>query len=96
MTNPAAPLKLQYPISFGDRLITDLFFRRAKAKDMKNLPADPGMQTIALISRLTSEPPSVIDEMDATDLGAAGEILEDFLPGFRRTGNPSSAGSPID
>lgn len=93
MSAPAATLKLQYPITWGDEVIETLEFRRMKAKDMRKLPDDDGGKTIILISRLTGHPPSVIDEMDAIDLAGAGEIVAVFLPKSPETGNRSSDGS---
>lgn len=97
MSEPAATLQLQYPITFkSGESITELRFRRVKMKDMKNLPKDDVSSAVMLVARLTGEPPSTIDELDAMDMDKAKEILQDFLPKSPETGEQSSGGSPIE
>lgn len=98
MKNPAAVLELQYPItrSEKDEVIERFEFRRVKLRDLNGLPKDDLASTVELLSRLTGQPPSVIQEMDAMDMEAAAKIIEGFLPKSRKDGKQSLAGLPTE
>lgn len=88
-------LVLKHPIERGtkaENAITQLVFkRRLKAKDFKGIPA-AGMQfdhMLKLVSRLSAEPISTIEEMDSEDLFAATDIVNSFLPSGLTTGETS-------
>lgn len=87
-------LTLKYPVTQGSETISELVFeRRLRAKDFRGLPLNLGFDDMfTLLSRLTANPPSVIDELDTEDLMAAVEVVSDFLPvglkiGGKRSGS---------
>lgn len=78
-----AGLALKYPVPGKDgQTITELTFRRLKAKDMRRLGAAPNDEErgLIMISCAADLPMEVIDEMDVDDVVAATEALSDFLP----------------
>ncbi len=83
-------LKLAYPVQWGkDETKSELVFaRRPKAKDYKNInPSNIRMSDmISLLAKLTGEPVSMVEELDAQDLFAATEVINSFLPGGQMTG----------
>lgn len=69
-------IKLDEPITFGSETIAELELRKPKAKDMRGMPMQLGMDDmLALASRCTSQPPSVIDELSFGDLAKVMEAL---------------------
>jgi len=82
-------LTLKHPIQQGSETITKLeVTQRLKAKHFKGIPAQDILfdHMIKLLSKLTAQPPSVIEELDSEDLFPAVEMVNDFLPGSLTTG----------
>lgn len=88
--------RLQYPIQWGDDYVTELEFRRMRLKDMRKLPDDDMENLAELLSRLTGHPPSLIAEIDMTELDEIKEIIQGFLPKSQRTGKKQSDGLPTE
>jgi len=88
MAEPIKTIPLEYPVEHGQETITELvFMRRPKAKDFKGLPMQLGFdELMTILGRLTGQPPSVIGEIDTTDLMNAVEVVTDFLPSGQTTG----------
>ena len=99
MDNPHEPtvIHLRYPIVHGSETIHELAFRRPKLKDLKgcDLANLNGDVIIALLSRLSGQPPSVIGELDAADMEAAGGVIEGFFAPSPATGASGSSPSPM-
>ncbi|WCT72052.1 phage tail assembly protein [Sphingomonas naphthae] len=95
MSEITHPLKHPLSVTIGtDREeITHITLRRPKARDMR--VADEAIGTVAgtilLISKLSGQPVAVIDELDAQDFDAIGDIVEGFTKPGRPTGGTSSA-----
>lgn len=84
-------LTLKEPIKFGEDTITELEFRKAKAKDLRKLPTNPSTgDVIDLAGRLCNQPPRVMDELGIDDLMEVMEVVSDFLPVSRQTGKSAS------
>lgn len=87
------PLRLFAPIEHGSNTIEEISFRRLVAKDLRQL-RDPNNLTmneqLDLISKLSGQPTVVIDQLDATDVEKAGEIIFGFLGRGQPTGESSS------
>lgn len=80
-------IKLQEPIQHGSEIIAELHIRPPKAKDMRGLPLQMGMDDmLTLLGRCSAQPPSVIDELSFNDLTAAMEVVGDFLGHSPATG----------
>lgn len=80
--NATASLKLDFPLEYQGAAITELRVRRPKGKDMRWLPKgnDPGVDEMyPFFALLCGCEEGVFDEMDASDLGALGEIVNGFL-----------------
>jgi|GEM_PF-920569 hypothetical protein len=89
----AGVLELAYPIERkGEEPLFELRFRRLKGKDLKKTPNDSIEKMFCLVARLTGHTPSVIEELDADDLGKAQKIVEGFLKSFLPTGDSSTDG----
>ena len=78
------PLKLQYPIEYGDTLIQELSIRRPKGKQLRRLNLDeldkaPLDLLMNLLADLAGQPSEMIDEMEIEDLMAGVEIITGFL-----------------
>src|SRR5947209_4557268 len=75
-----------------EETISETSVRRPKARDMRLLDRHPGKiaQSLALIGALTKLTPAQIDELDGEDVAGLGEIIGDFFPDGRPTGQTSS------
>lgn len=82
------PYTLKEPITFGSDTITELRFRKPKAKDFRGFPAGPPAMDdiLTLISRLSGQPTAIIDELGAEDLEEVSAIVGDFMPAGPPTG----------
>ena len=82
---------LQFPVEYGDQVITELKIRRPQGKHLRGLKlgALEDLETMLdLLGSLSGQPPQVIDILDGQDVMAALEVLGDFLsqtlPGSRK------------
>lgn len=81
-TKSATTLKLNYPIEYQGATISELKVRRPKGRDMRFLPSGDNVSVegmfpfFALLSGVDEQ---VIDEIDAADLNALGQLVNDFL-----------------
>lgn len=84
-------LTLATPVAYGSETITSLVFaRKPVAKDLRGIrlsELDKGDHLITLASRLTGQPPSVIERLEMADTMACLEVVSGFLPGGPRTGS---------
>lgn len=91
---------LKHPVTItlrgpdGDRqeTISELTLRRVKGKDMRALDGQGGevAKTLALIAHISGHPLTIVDELDAEDIGGIGDLLQDFFPASLGTGPMSS------
>jgi hypothetical protein len=85
--------KLKTPIEINDTVISELAFRRPKAKDMRGFPAD-GFKlmddVLTLIGRLSGKLPDVIDELSIEDLSEVSSLIETFTASSPVTGSAPS------
>lgn len=82
-------IELTIPIKWGSETrSTIVVSRRLKAKDFKGIKASDIRfdDMMKLISRVTSEPIAFIEELDATDLFNASQVVQSFLPSGLTTG----------
>lgn len=87
MEDSTRSVKLREPIQFGSETITELTLRKPKAKDFRNMPAEPNVgDLLNLAGRLSGQPPSVIDELGVDDMLEVLGIVEVFIAGGRATG----------
>jgi hypothetical protein len=86
-----AVVALKEPITFGSEFVTELRFRRPKAKDFRRLPLEPGLgDMLDLIGGLTGQPKAVVDELGVEDMRKALEVVGSFLPAGPATGGTAS------
>lgn len=86
-------LKLREPIQFGEETITELVFQPMCAAYKRDLETDTthGYRMIyALATKLTGQPPGVIDRLGGDDLIDMEEIVGGFLARSPKTGNAVS------
>jgi len=87
-------IELEIPVEWGKEespRTTVTIVRRLKAKDFKGIHAQNMKfdDMIKLISRVTDEPMSFIEELDAADMMQCAEVVNSFLPSGLTTGeNP--------
>lgn len=93
-------LALKFPVELRNAdgqvvdTLTSLVFNRPKGKDVREAfdAMDPtkgkgnGAMVHMLMVRSTSQPPSTLDQLDASDYAAAAEIVGDFVGGSLPTG----------
>ena len=73
-------LKLHQSIAHGSETVTELVFQTLKAKHIRNIPKDIGMNDILnLASTLTGLPPKVIDELSSEDTIRVVEVINGFF-----------------
>ena len=81
-----ARVKLVRPIRVEERMITEVFIRRPKVRDLRAMekmrqPEGTELdQGIAMAAALCDLPLEAMDEMDAADFSAISEVLGGFLP----------------
>lgn len=80
-------IKLEVPIERGSEVIYELQLQRPKAKHFKKMNmADASMEdALELLSQLSGQPPSVIDELAMEDFTAASEIVGNLFAPSRKT-----------
>ncbi len=95
---PAAVLELKHPVEWGsDGLITHLYFRRPKFKDIRETEGkSPTITAVNLVCRLTGATPPFLDDLDAEDFMEAGKIIRGFLPESPEDGGNGSEPSHED
>lgn len=87
-------MQLKHPFNYGkesQELIKELVIRRRpKAKDLKGINmGDQGKgveMLFPIMSRLTGEDVTIIEELDLEDLFELAQVVTDFLPDFLQTG----------
>lgn len=80
---------LNYPVQFGDELITELkFTRRVRFSDMADTPASSlTMADMArIIGRLTGQDRQIIMRLEGDDIARVMEAATPFLGNGRMTG----------
>jgi hypothetical protein len=79
-------LNLTNPISFGSETISELNFQDLKAKHMRNLPKEVGINDILnLASTLSGVPPKFIDELSSSDTIRVVELINGFFQNSQKT-----------
>lgn len=83
--------KLLTPVEHGSETITELVFSRAPvAKDLRGIrlsELDKADHLITVTSRLSGQPPSVIERLSVSDTMACFEVVSAFLSPGPRTGS---------
>lgn len=71
---------LSEPIMQGSEKIEVLSFRKAKAKDFRDMPfAAKTGDMLNLAGKLCGQPPSVIDQLSPKDMGEVLSLLGEFM-----------------
>lgn len=84
MTGTAEVVHLQAPLSVEGRTIDTVTVRRPKVGDLRRMEKVKGGdldKTLWLIATLTELSPTEVDELDAADMKAIGDIIEGFTGG---------------
>jgi len=82
-------INLEVPVKWGEETRTTIVVnRRMKAKDFKGIKASDIRfdDMMKLISKVTGEPVAFIEELDASDLFSASQVIQSFLPSGLTTG----------
>ena len=94
------PYQLKHPIvlklwaagaAAREETIQEVTLRRPKAKDLRLLDGQEGnfARSLTLLGALSGLSRPAIDEMDAEDIKALGEIVGDFFPDLPAIGEAS-------
>lgn len=79
---------LHDPIQVGEETVSELKFKKPKAKHLRGL--DLGKMNVddflKLASNLTAEPPSTLDELSFKDLAEVTGVMNSFLDDFLKDG----------
>lgn len=78
--------QLAWPFEYKGALVKELTIRRPKGADMRFLPMGNDLsidRMFPFFGLLAGVDEAVFDEMDAADLSAFGEIVNDFLSSTR-------------
>lgn len=88
LENGRTRVHLLYPVKHGEKEVAHLDIRRPKARDLRDFPAQGATMghVLGLLVRVTGATASVIDELDAEDLEAAGQVLEGPVTAFPTPG----------
>ena len=72
--------KLNEPIQNGSEEITEFKLEKPKAKHVRRMPQEPGMDAILkVIGSLSNQPDSVIDELCFEDMNKLAEFFSVFM-----------------
>ena len=74
--------KLQFPVEYGDNLISELKIRRPQGKHLRGLKLNVLEDievALDLLGKLSGQPPQAIDLLELPDIMAVMEVLGDFL-----------------
>ena len=85
-------IPLTYPVSDGEKTITELALRRPRAADIKDFPAEPTMgDMLRLVGRLSGQFEYMIDRLDLSDATRVLAVVQAFFtPGPPTGETPSS------
>lgn len=74
-------VKLDYPVTFKDKTIDTLVFRRRKARDLVAMDAVKGdmAKTFALYASMCGQPLPVIEDLDGDDLDRVIELTAPLM-----------------
>ena len=83
---------LKEPIVMGSETITELQFRKPRAKDFRPLPIEGQTvgQVLDVMGKLCGQPPVVMDELSAEDFGEVAALFSTFMPVGPTTGSGPS------
>jgi len=80
-------IKLSEPLQFGTERIETLTFRKAKAKDFREMPITPNVgDLLNVAAKLTAQPYSVIDMLSPKDMAEVMKILGELMGDGPETG----------
>ncbi|HEY1505759.1 MAG TPA: phage tail assembly protein [Stellaceae bacterium] len=79
---------LETPIKVMNRDVDEITLKRPRGKQMRGLDSDPGVMsaTLKFVAALANIPPSSVDDLDAADCRAAGEVIKGFTRKTRVAG----------
>lgn len=81
-------VKLQEPITYGSKTITELTLRKPKARDFRPMGSKQTMgELLDLAGRLSGQPNAVIDELSIVDMNEVLKLVGDFMPAGPETGD---------
>lgn len=82
--------KLKHPVVIAETTIAELTFRKPRAKDFRELPADDSRINVGhflnIAARLANQPAAVLDALDPEDLAGVMELVSGFFPASPATG----------
>lgn len=88
-------IKLKFPITDGDKVISELKFRQAELIDMQDLPLNPAdwkwLHFLPIAVRLTGEMTHVLTQLKPID----GVEVMGFLGEHLLGGSPETGASPL-
>lgn len=72
---------LRYPVTVGGETVTRLALRRPKTRDLirAQKSKDELEKIAAMIGDLAEVSPAVVQELDAADFAAVGELIGNFM-----------------
>lgn len=73
--------RLKFPVTVDGQVTADLSLRRPKARDLirANKIKDDLEKMVTMISDLAEVEPAVVQELDAADFAAVGELVGNFM-----------------
>ena len=87
--------KLQFPVEYGDEVITELKIRRPRGKELKLMPMDTPKDfqlSHEIAATLCGQPPQLLDILEKPDWMAVIRMANDFLsPTENSSDGPPSA-----
>lgn len=79
--------KLEHPFEYDGNRIESLTLNRPKGKHLKNFSSNPTTaDMIVLAAKISGQPTTVFDEMDAVDVIGIAEVIGGFLDRGQKTG----------
>ena len=79
LENGKFKLKLKEPIEYGQETITEFILEKPKAKHVRKMRSNPGMDDVLkVIGKLSNNADSVIDELGMEDMNLLAEFFSVF------------------
>ena len=71
--------KLSAKIQFGSETIEEFVLQKPKAKHIRSMPQNPGMDAVLkIVGKLAGQPDKVIDELEMEDVNVLAEYFGAF------------------
>jgi len=81
--------KLEYPVEYDNKQVTEIEIRRPKGKHVKEISGDKMSDLMGIAHHITDYTDGFFDELDAVDYLGVSDVIGGFLQSGQKTGENS-------